>query len=448
MSKANVPADEVEYSVWRATKFYVPLLIQAFSQSLTYPLVATVVSRGTNGVDDYTAFALGQTVMFMVGALGSGLVTTGMVFGRTVEGLRNFAKMNYAMALFLLGVQLLICTAPLDRFVFCTLLELPDGLWQTARNTLLYCQLMQFAFFLRNIPFVVLFNAHNSMAANLATMFRIVVTAAAAPLFVKAGWTGPYWGCVAITAPVYLEMLLARKFAARYIKALPHAEAPAASVFRQLRFTLPLSIGGVLQAAAPFMVGAFVSRAADAVRMYAIHIVTVGAANPFGFAALRMQAVVVAFRPRPDGERALMRFALMSGAVLALPLLTLGIPEVGRLYFHIVQNLPLESLDFAATAILAFALLPVLQSFRGWTEGVAACRRRPSIIMAGQLTNLLSLVLVLYVLLRRGVQGCYIGVCAILLGICCTLLIENLLVRFSRSGLASEKDGASGRQLQ
>ena len=42
-----------EYTPWRATKFYVPLLIQALSQSLTYPLVAAKdvasgASRETN----------------------------------------------------------------------------------------------------------------------------------------------------------------------------------------------------------------------------------------------------------------------------------------------------------------------------------------------------------------------------------------------------------------
>lgn len=75
-----------EYTPMRATKFYIPLLLQAFSQSLTYPLVATIVSHGPNGVTDYAAFAQGQIVMFMIGALGGGLITTGMVFATTRKG--------------------------------------------------------------------------------------------------------------------------------------------------------------------------------------------------------------------------------------------------------------------------------------------------------------------------------------------------------------------------
>ena len=40
----------------RATRFFVPLLLQAFSQCLTYPLVAAIVSHGELGVEGYAAY--------------------------------------------------------------------------------------------------------------------------------------------------------------------------------------------------------------------------------------------------------------------------------------------------------------------------------------------------------------------------------------------------------
>ena len=39
----------VTYSPGRAVRFYVPLLLQAFSQSLTYPLVGSITSHGPDG---------------------------------------------------------------------------------------------------------------------------------------------------------------------------------------------------------------------------------------------------------------------------------------------------------------------------------------------------------------------------------------------------------------
>ena len=60
------------FGVWRVTRFYIPLLLQAFSQSLTYPLVAGIVTHGPFGVNALTAFSQGQLIMFMIGALGGG----------------------------------------------------------------------------------------------------------------------------------------------------------------------------------------------------------------------------------------------------------------------------------------------------------------------------------------------------------------------------------------
>ena len=90
-------AREVRFSVGNVTRFYVPLLLQAFSQSLTYPLVAGIVTHGQFGVDGLTAFSQGLMIMFMIGALGGGLVTTGMVFARTWYGYISFRRLNSVM---------------------------------------------------------------------------------------------------------------------------------------------------------------------------------------------------------------------------------------------------------------------------------------------------------------------------------------------------------------
>ena len=88
----------------RATKFYIPLLLQAFSQSLTYPLVAAIVTHGPWGVDTLTPFAQGQTLMFMIGSLSGGLLTTGMVYARSRKGYETFKRLNAAFMEVLLSV--------------------------------------------------------------------------------------------------------------------------------------------------------------------------------------------------------------------------------------------------------------------------------------------------------------------------------------------------------
>ena len=48
---------EAKFNVGNVTRFYVPLLLQGFSQSLAYPLVAGIVTHGEFGVDALTAFS-------------------------------------------------------------------------------------------------------------------------------------------------------------------------------------------------------------------------------------------------------------------------------------------------------------------------------------------------------------------------------------------------------
>ena len=85
------------FSVWNVTRFYIPLFLQAFSQSLTYPLVAGIVTHGAFGVNALTAFSQGLMIMFMIGALGGGLIMTGMVFARTWYGYVSYLRLNIIM---------------------------------------------------------------------------------------------------------------------------------------------------------------------------------------------------------------------------------------------------------------------------------------------------------------------------------------------------------------
>ena len=128
-------SEKLAYSPGRAAKFYVPLLLQAFSQSLTYPLVGSITSHGPDGVNALTAFSLGQIIMFMIGALGGGLVMTGMVFAKTRDGLASYRRLNFLMMGTLLSAQVLVCVHPIDTFLFERLLNLSPHLAAVARRT-------------------------------------------------------------------------------------------------------------------------------------------------------------------------------------------------------------------------------------------------------------------------------------------------------------------------
>ncbi len=409
------------YTPGRATRFYVPLLIQTFSQCLTYPLVAAIVSRGPMGIDVLTAFAQGQTVMFLIGAVGSGLVMTGMVFARSVAGYRNFIRFNAYMMLCLLAVQAICGLPPFDRLIFQDLLNLPAEMASIARDTLLWGIPLQATFFTRNVPLVILFNARASSAANNATFVRILLTVVATYLFVHMGWTGAMWGLAAMTVPCFAELLLTYVFSRPHVRVL--REDPGAEpISSQFRFTVPLSLGGVLLAAAPFMVATFVGRTENAVEMLAIHYVTIGLANAVGFAALRFQAVSIQFPPEYAGDHRIMRYAICAGIVLGAVILLSAIPAVDDWYFHVVQGLPVADLGKVRIVMAIYAAWPVLQTIRGHAEGIAAVERMPAAVMAGQIAYLVMLVATLALALKAGMQGWLMGAIAILVATAATIV--------------------------
>ena len=415
-----------DYTPWRAAKFYVPLLIQAVSQSLTYPLVAAIVSHGKNGVIDLAAFAQGQAVMFVIGALGGGLLTTGMVFGRDAEGFRQFRRLNLWFTIVLLFLQALVCLHPFDSIVFRMILGLKAPMDETAREVLFFSIPLQLFFFLRNAPLVALYNARASASANWATLCRIILTAMLTPLFVRLGWSGCLMGTLAMTGPVLIEMWLAKVFAAPYIRALKNDNPKPADIRTQFLFSIPLSFGGVLLATSGFMIGAFIARAPDPTRMLPIHYITMGVVNPVGFAALRMQAVALSFPPASRNDHRVFKFALVAGCLLSVFPLIGQIPDVAHWYFGAIQNLPACDIPLAMRAMLLVSILPIIQSMRGHAEGLAAWRKRPNAILAGQAMNLAALVCALFVTLGLGTPGYLMGVIAILVAVVMTLLTIRL----------------------
>ena len=413
------------FSVWNVTRFYIPLLLQAFSQSLTYPLVAGIVTHGEFGVNALTAFSQGQMIMFMIGALGGGLVMTGMVFARTWYGYVSFRRLNAIMMVVLLAVQCVPTIAPLNRWLFEGFFALPPELAETARWTLLFGVVMNASFFLRNVPMVVLFNNYESGKANNATFIRIAVTLACAALFPKLGWVGAAWGLFALTLGTCVELLVTWLYARPYVAKLPNRPTTSQAsqtlqtsqtfslTWEQFHFTLPLSLGGFLLMLSPLCIAAFVGRTANSADMLAIHYVTLGIANPVSYAALRMQAVSIQFQPEYKGDRRLLVYAVIAGLCLGVIPFVFSLPFIGNWYFGHYQNVPERILDTARLAIGIYSFICMIHAVRGRIEGIAAARKRPKAVMAGQIFYTVGLFTTCAILLPLGCAGWAIAVSAI-----------------------------------
>jgi len=410
-----VATDTASFGIGRVTRFYVPLVLHAISQALTYPLVAGIVSHGRHGVDAYTAFSMGLTVMNMILAIGGGLVMTGMVFAKTRKGYCEFVRLNTWMMVSLLLLQCVPALNPFYRWVFSGWLALSPELVPTARWVLVGAVVMGGSFFLRNVPMVVLLNNFESGKVNLATFARILATLMLSLTFPRFGLVGPGWGLFALTFGVVVEFLVTWAYARPYVRRLPGDDGGEhVSLLEQLRFTLPLSLGGfMLMLSSPIM-ASFVGRSADAADMLAIHYTTHGAANPVGYAGLKMQAVSIKFPPEHPGDHRLLWYAVCSGALLGLVPLAFSIPAIGDWYFGEYQNMPARMIPTARMAVAVYAVFCIIQSVRGRVEGLAAIAKRSRAVMVGQIGYTCTIVAVLAVMLKCGVPGWLMAVLSIM----------------------------------
>ena len=437
-------AAAAKFSVGSVTRFYVPLLLQGFSQSLAYPLVAGIVTHGKFGVDALTAFSQGLMVMFVIGAIGGGLVTTGLVFAKTWMGYVAFKRLNTLMMAALLAIQCVVAMPPFSDWMFAGLFNLPPELAQIASRTLLFGVLMNGLFFLRNVPMVVLFDNLESAKANYATFIRLVATFALAAAFPRIGLAGPWWGLAALTFGVGLEFAATWLFARPYVARLPNRPRSEETkalpniprlTIEQFRFTLPLSLGGFLLMLSPVAIAAFVGRTADPKDMLAIHYVTLGIANPVAFAALRMQTVAIKFPPEHAGDRRLLVYAVVAGLLLGVVPLAFSTPLVGDWYFGTYQNVPPRIVGTARLAVGIYSLIAVVQAVRARVEGLAALAKRPKAIMAGQIAYTASLFAVCSMLRPVGVPGWAMAVAAIFIAPICVTATIYVALMAKRKGL-------------
>jgi hypothetical protein len=442
MELERPPAEARPFATGQVTRFFLPLAIQALSQSITYPLVASVASRGPGGPLNLAGLVQATAVMSLLGTLGMGLITTGMVHGRSREGFARFVSANNWICASVVLLQMLLWMPPLAHFVFAGVIGLSPAIEEPARQALLCTVFLQIGFFLRNPYQVALYNARATGLATGATLGRIVLTAILSPLFCAVGWVGPIWAVVALTVPVAVETLVSRILARPYMKCLPAHEGPLPTTADLVRFNLPLSLGGLFMTLSGFMTGAFIARAAEPERMLPIYYVAVGIVNPVAFAAMRLQAVVLAFPPSGPSDRSTLRFAVRAGVLLGLIPLVFLLPAVKDAYFIGFQNMPRVDLPLISLTVLALTLHPLCSALRAQAEGLAAVRREPAMILTGQAVYMGVLVSVAFVCLSLHAPGNLIAPCGVIVG----NLAASGTLRLVMQSRLSDGPGA-GREL-
>jgi hypothetical protein len=398
------------------SRYFAPLALQAASQSLTYPLVAMVASRGPGGPLNLAGLAQSNTVMFLLGIFGIGLLTTGMVYGTTREGYRQFRSVTLILGFLVVVVQALCCIPDAAHLIFGQIIGLPPSIELPARITLLASIPVQYLFFLR-IPYqVAMYNGRATGKASLATIARIVITALLSPLFCAVGLVGPIWAIVCLTLPVAFETVISRILARPFLQELKPSRGKAPGRKEIFLFNLPLSIGNYFLSISAIILGAFIARAPEPEQMLPVYYLALGLATPVAYAATRIQAVILAFPPESPEDRTTLGFSMIAGACLGLfPLLFL-LPGLADLYYVNLQKLPLGDLSLVRITAVLLIPFPFSVAMRAYQEGLAAWYKKPGAVLGGQAAFMGTVVVTAFLSLALGLPGYVIGCVGLTLG--------------------------------
>jgi hypothetical protein len=427
------PEETTVPDAWRLTRFFIPLAVQAASQSLCYPLVAMVASRGPGGPLDLAGLAQSNIVLFFLGISMISLVPTGMVYAQTREGYRRFYRLTMTIGGAMTAIQALLCIPALSHALFAQWIGLPPSIEAPARSTLLLSIPLQVIFFSRIPYFVVLYIGRATGVASIATIGRVVLTAALSPLFCLAGLVGPLWAVVALTIPVALEAFASGCFAQRFIRALPQSPGTPPGLREILWFNAPLTVGGYFLVLATITVAAFIARAADPERVLPAYYLSLGLVNPLAFAATRIQTVMLAFPPTATFQRRTLRFALAAGLVMGLLPLTFILPGIAELYYVQLQNLHPDDLILVRKTAAALVLFPLVVAIRAQSEGIAAWLKKPFAVLTGHAALLATIAGAGFTALGLAVPGYFIGAGCLTLGSLVSAATMRVMLRLTKA---------------
>lgn len=389
--------------------FFAPLALQTVTQGSTHAIVAMVASHGPGGVLNYAGLAQAYKVMFFLGSVGAGLLTAGMVFGKTRQGYALFSAISLKIALIIACLHLILCIPAVSHQLFGVLIGLPLAIERIARKTFVLIVPLQLLFLLRIPYFAVLFSNRATGRSYLATLGRVALTIVFSVLCVYAGLTGTAWAVVCMTLPVIIELWFLRRFAAPFSADLPPHEGLLPKWTDVVSFALMFSVGKIMISMSNWILAAFISRAPSPERMLPVFAIATSVAGPIGFAASRVQALYVTFADTKRTDPKLRRFVIMTGLVLgAIPLIFI-VPPVSTWYYHLMQNVSLRDIGLVRITAIALFPFPLLVAFRAYVEGIAASRKKPFAALTGESFYVVSTVAVSGIALISGAPGNLIG---------------------------------------
>ncbi len=363
--------------------------------SLEQPLIAAVIARLPNPVENLAAFGLTFSLALIVESPVIMLFTAGTALATNRQRYNVLLRFTALLAGSLGVLHLVVVLTPAYRLLIGGVVGAPAEVVDLGRMAFLLMLAWTPAIAFRRLWQGVLIRHGSPGRVGATTVFRLAATALVCAIgLTTAGLAGSALGGLALSIGVTVAAIAA------YVLARPTIAGPLGLRGDQsrplaraelLEFYVPLALTSFIILGANPLINLALGRAPDALRSLAVWPVVTGSLFIVRSTAYAYQEVVVALVDEPAGREALARFLGALAGLLTAIMAVAALSPLATFWFSSVAGLTPHLLAAARPALVSVLLVPGLSALIAWYRGLLVSADRTPVITQAVVVNLLVL---------------------------------------------------------
>lgn len=376
-------------------RFYAPLAATSVLMMVTHSVISGAVANTAFPALALAAYSAAYSVGAVFESPCYGLQRMGLTFMKGKKSMETVYKTGGAILVVILTLYGLTAWTPLAKWVFESLLGVPDDIYPLALASVRVFILWPLTSAIRSIfqPPIVL--AKRTVWLSVNIVFRVAVMVAAATLLPRVWPNGPV-GATILVLGLGTEAVLAMLvtfFAIPAPKQDPEGDPPVTSR-EVLSFTLPLSVAASVQTLArPVLTFALLRAVSPELTLAGFQ---VSSSFSYIFVALtyNIYHAVVVYVKDAASYRRIQAFSLGLGVLGFVLMAVCSIPQVAAVIFGGIIGAPGDISLEAAKGLTILTLSAPTSAAMEFYSGILMLKRRAQVVTLAKMANMASSCLI------------------------------------------------------
>ncbi len=345
-------------------RFHAPVAATIVSYSIVFNILNSAMARTPMAASALAAFAVAQSLVDLLAA-PSGMGNQWILArGRDRASLRVGARVIAQVVAIVTATIAAVGWTPLGRWIYIDLFSAPAGLYSSINGVIRVCVLMPAIWAVRNAGQSILMLKRQTHLMTAGVMVRLAWVLFASTMLLRvAGLDGAVLGGLLWISGIAVEATFLILAARRHLPTLPAEPVDGNLVPTPPKiwgFLLPLMGTAFLWTLGRPLMNAAMARTADPETSIATFQVAWHAASLLLSLQSDFRQIVVVFWTDEGSLKALTRFALTLGGIIAVLMVALGLTGGATWFLQSVLGAPAHLTKLAGTLFVIVAVLPVL----------------------------------------------------------------------------------------